>query len=206
MPIQAIVPSPFTNVNHAQPPTAGGAELAGYQTPAAQPPLAQRPSQSAAQPVRIRAISQAELQSNNQRTSAAGAAPTRDGFRPQGSRSASRRQQRGSIPRVQGSSGFRGFGPIGEVTRRFAYDPQYQWLRGQLEYAQATNQWKLRYIPIEEQTDRFGGSVLIANPHVLGNLRPDDFVLVRGRLQAQETDARSFAPVYTISVVQRQRQ
>ncbi len=100
----------------------------------------------------------------------------------------------------------RGFGPVFEAAGRFGYEPQYQWLRGQLQYSQATNQWKLRYIPIQGNMDQFGGSVLLANPHLLGNLRPGDYVLIRGRLQAQETDVRSFAPVYTISVVQQQRQ
>jgi len=158
------------------------------------------------QQVQMREITQAELQYNNQRLTAAAAAPTRDGFRPQGSRSLSSLRQQGGNPREQATNVSRGFGPVFEAAGRFGYEPQYQWLRGQLQYSQATNQWKLRYIPIQGNMDQFGGSVLLANPHLLGNLRPGDYVLIRGRLQAQETDVRSFAPVYTISVVQQQRQ
>jgi len=119
-----------------------------------------------------------------------------DGFRPQGG------QRNTPAPRNRvGSSD----------AARFGHEPNYDWLRGKLEYSQSTNQWKLRYISVQTEhsatasADRYGGSVLIDNPQVLGELRSGDFVMVRGQLRTPQTDSRSFAPVYSVAVVQRQR-
>ena len=94
-------------------------------------------------------------------------------------------------------------GPAG-IKEAFGYDPSYRWLRGRLEYSEATEQWKLRYIPIQGTPDQFGGSVLIANPRVLSGLRRDEHVLLRGQLHPRGNGGQSFSPIYTVLVVQRQ--
>ena len=120
---------------------------------------------------------------------------TRDGFRPQGSS-----RSRSAARPIQQS------GAMGQdVSGRFGYDPDYQWLRGKLEYSESTDQWTLRYIPIQQSPDRFGGSVLIANPIVLGGVRSGEHVQLRGKLQPRGNSGQAFSPVYTVSVVQRQQ-
>jgi len=85
---------------------------------------------------------------------------------------------------------------------RFGFDPQYRWLRGQLQYSPETGQWWLRYNPPQQATDPLGGALWIENPQVLGNLQPGDFVAVEGEL-ANTADPSS--AVYTVTRLQRQR-
>jgi len=108
-------------------------------------------------------------------------------------------EQRGSTTRQEAAPAQ--FGPAREDAGRFGFDPQYQWLRGQLQVSPTTGQWHLRYIPAQGGPDQFGGQVLIENPHLLGGLQPNDYVQVRGRLQTQPNGEG----IYTVSIVQRQR-
>ena len=93
----------------------------------------------------------------------------------------------------------------GESLQRYGSDTNYHELRGRLEYLAGVGQWKIRYVPIDGRADVFGGSVLVANPHVLGNLQSGDFVAVQGKLIQGAADTRSFSPAYQITTVQRQR-
>ena len=63
---------------------------------------------------------------------------------------------------------------------RYAFAPDYSWLKGKLEYLHGNQQWKLRYIPIDGETDEFGGSVVIADVATLGNYKAGNFVKVEG--------------------------
>lgn len=83
---------------------------------------------------------------------------------------------------------------------RYGYDADYAWLRGQLEYSDIDGRWKLRYIPIDGETDAYGGSVVLADANLEG-LRPNDFVTVRGSLSPRAGSAGSFAPVYNVERV-----
>jgi len=161
------------------------AELVNYQVPISDP-----------RPVRLRALPAGQLPTNGGTVSPV----TRDGFRPQGSS----RNRSVSRP-VSPSNSSSGSGTRNEVASRFGFDSNYKWLRGRLEHAESADQWQLRYIPIQESPDQFGGRVLIANPQVLSGLRPDDHVQLRGQLHPRGDSSRSFAPIYTVSVVQRQQ-
>ena len=150
--------------------------------------------------VSIRAISSSEspdagFASSTQRIA-------RDGFRPQGSSRTARDQARAVTRPVESLASV----PAQESVERFGFDPQYQWLRGQLQQSPTTGQWQLRYIHQGGSLDRFGGSVLVANPQVLGNLQPGEHISVQGRLEMVQFDAQSSAPAYTITVLQRQQQ
>ncbi|HEV7224059.1 MAG TPA: hypothetical protein VGN42_15225, partial [Pirellulales bacterium] len=46
---------------------------------------------------------------------------------------------------------------------RYGYSADYHALRGQLEYSLAERRWKLRYIPIDGDTDPHGGSVVLVD-------------------------------------------
>ena len=82
----------------------------------------------------------------------------------------------------------------------YGYDTNYVWLRGKLEYAQADGQWKLRYIPVDTDSDGYGGSVVISNAAALSGYERGDLVEVRGRVQLQQAK-KGFAPPYEVSEI-----
>ncbi len=86
---------------------------------------------------------------------------------------------------------------------RYAYDPQYGWLRGRLEYSQIDRRWKLRYIPIDGTTDEFGGSVVLTNVSLLSGYERGEFVEVRGTLGRRPRDEHRFAPEFEIRQIKR---
>jgi len=83
----------------------------------------------------------------------------------------------------------------------YGYDPEYRWLRGKLEYSQIDRRWKLRYIPVDGTTDKFGGSVVIADPSVLTGHERGDFVEVRGQLGAASQGGPGYAPEYLVAQI-----
>lgn len=91
--------------------------------------------------------------------------------------------------------------PASSSGGRYGYDPEYRWLQGQLEYSQIDRSWKLRYIPIDGHTDRFGGSVVLDAPS-LDDYQPGDFVTVEGAV-AGGTSAGGFAPLYRTASIER---
>ena len=86
----------------------------------------------------------------------------------------------------------------------FGYDPQYHWLKGKLEYSQATQTWRLRYIPPDGATDNFGGSVILSDASRLGGLKPGDLVYAEGTPGAAGATTGSFAPIYTLQRIAKQ--
>ena len=77
---------------------------------------------------------------------------------------------------------------------RYAFDRAYLWLKGQLEYSLVDRRWKLRYIPIDGETDHYGGSVVLEG-EIPAEFQPGDFVVVRGALSGDAAPAH-FAPNY----------
>lgn len=80
----------------------------------------------------------------------------------------------------------------------FGHDADYRWLRGKLEYSASARQWKLRYIPINGQTDQYGGSVVLDGQEHLAQLQPGQWVTAHGRVSAGRA-GRGFAPVYELN-------
>lgn len=72
--------------------------------------------------------------------------------------------------------------PLADAVAESRYDhsEDYGWLRGQLEYSPDKSRWRLRFIPIDGQADRFDGSVLL-DGELPGHYRPGDFVVVEGQ-------------------------
>ncbi len=87
-------------------------------------------------------------------------------------------------------------------TSRYAHDPQYGRLRGQLEYSRIEGHWKLRYIPVDGETDKHGGSVVVSDPSVLAGYERGDFVEVRGHLGDRRTK-KGYAPTYEVAQIKR---
>jgi len=85
---------------------------------------------------------------------------------------------------------------------QYGYARDYHELRGRLEYSQSQRQWKLRYIPIDGQTDRFGGSVILPADSLDERLQPGDFVTIKGQLADPSSTDSTFAPLYKPASVQ----
>jgi hypothetical protein len=81
---------------------------------------------------------------------------------------------------------------------RYGHDPEYGWLKGRLEYSEIAKRWRLRYIPIDGKTDRYGGSVVLGESSLLTDQKEGDFIEVRGRLLSGENDDWGYAPVYEV--------
>lgn len=81
---------------------------------------------------------------------------------------------------------------------QYGYDAEYRWLRGRLDYSQIDGRWRLRYIPIDGQTDRYGGSVRLADTSLLSAYRPGQFVEVSGRVIEMPQGNTDYAPLYQI--------
>ena len=84
--------------------------------------------------------------------------------------------------------------------RRYSYSPDYNKLNGQLEYSLAERRWKLRYIPIDGDTDSHGGSVVLVGK-VPEGFQAGEFVTVAGRL-AGDAAPGEFAPAYQFDTIE----
>jgi hypothetical protein len=86
----------------------------------------------------------------------------------------------------------------------YAHSADYRTLRGRLEYSPGQRQWKLRYIPIDGQTDTHGGSVLLTASPDLESFQPGDYVVVEGLLTGGHGQAAAGdAPWYTATRLER---
>jgi len=84
----------------------------------------------------------------------------------------------------------------------YGHGPKYEWLRGKLEHSQIDRRWKLRYIPVDGKTDRFGGSVVLSNPSVLSGFERGEFVKIQGKIGPPDPK-KGFAPVYEVTGIER---
>ena len=86
---------------------------------------------------------------------------------------------------------------------RYAFAPDHSWLKGKLEYLHAKQQWKLRYIPIDGETDEFGGSVVIADAAMLSNYKAGNFVKLEGSVNRSSLGPGKYAPDYRVARITR---
>lgn len=92
------------------------------------------------------------------------------------------------------------------IIPRYGYSPDYRTLSGRLEYSQAEQRWKLRYIPYDApngQMDSYGGSVSLDNSEVLNGHAAGDFVVISGQLGSPPENATDFAPTFRVEQVGR---
>ena len=80
----------------------------------------------------------------------------------------------------------------------YGHGPNYEWLKGKLEYSEIDRRWKLRYIPIDGTTDEFGGSVVLSNTSVLAGHERGNFVEVHGRLVSNTGGDGGYAPDFEL--------
>lgn len=87
----------------------------------------------------------------------------------------------------------------------FGHASDYTWLKGRLEYSASQRQWRLRYIPDDEELDVFGGSVVLPALSELENYRSGDLVVVYGRLAQERLEGRPYEQAFDITRFERQR-
>lgn len=85
---------------------------------------------------------------------------------------------------------------------QLSYDPRYRWLQGRLEYSQSDQKWRLRYIPIDGETDDYGGSVVLPDAKSLAGYRAGQLVLVHGAVRPKNASAGSYAPDYSLEQIE----
>lgn len=86
------------------------------------------------------------------------------------------------------------------AAQRYAHSQGYKKLNGQLEYSLAERRWKLRYIPIDGDTDSYGGSVVLVGK-LPDQFQAGDFVTVEGAL-AGGASPGEFAPAYQFEKIE----
>jgi hypothetical protein len=86
------------------------------------------------------------------------------------------------------------------AAQRYAHSPGYKKLNGQLEYSLADRRWKLRYIPIDGDTDSYGGSVVLVGK-LPDQFQAGDFVTVEGGM-AGDAAPGEFAPAYQFDKIE----
>ena len=91
----------------------------------------------------------------------------------------------------------------GASRTNFGYRPDYSKIEGRLEYSPSSNQWKLRYIPIDGKTDRFGGSVVLVDTARMRDFEDGDFVSVDGEVGRDGQDTVGYAPAYHLDTIRR---
>jgi hypothetical protein len=85
---------------------------------------------------------------------------------------------------------------------RYGHEPSYAWLRGRLEFSLIDQQWKLRYIPVDGETDDYGGSVVLADESKLTGCERGDFVEIHGKVLGGQP-ASGFSPRYEVESLKR---
>ena len=75
----------------------------------------------------------------------------------------------------------------------------YSWLKGDLQHINMGGGfWKLRYRPISDEDDRYGGSVVLTADSRISQFREGDVVYVEGRVTAEKSTPYTAAPVYEV--------
>lgn len=83
----------------------------------------------------------------------------------------------------------------------YAYDANYEWLRGVLRFDASTTTWTMTYSDNPAADDVHGGRLLVADSPELAPLKPQAVVLVRGHVDAARSEAAGRA-VYHIDAIE----
>lgn len=87
---------------------------------------------------------------------------------------------------------------------RYGHAADYSTLRGKLEYSASSKQWKLRYIPIDGDTDNYGGSVVLSSSTGLDGFKAGEFVAVQGAISAKAGgSSHGFSANYDLARIER---
>jgi hypothetical protein len=96
-------------------------------------------------------------------------------------------EQKADFPRAESAPPRRSFVDL-SAPPCFGHAPDYCWLSGQVEYSRVGKEWRLRYASVDE-TDRYGGHVVLIESQHVSYLEDGQYVQVRGHLVSPESDA-----------------
>lgn len=89
--------------------------------------------------------------------------------------------------------------PSGDQTYGHAND--YTWLIGRLQrISTPTEQWKIRYAPLDEE-DQWGGSMVLAPDARLGSYTDGDIVYLEGQIIAPRPSLYISGPLYRVRLI-----
>jgi hypothetical protein len=111
----------------------------------------------------------------------------------------------GGVQFAGGPAATTGTNSTPESADAYSHHTNYSWLRGKLEYSNAGKRWKLRYIPIDGQTDQYGGSVVLPNSPLLENFRPGEMVTAEGSIGTVPAEHGRFSPLFELRAIKPQR-
>lgn len=85
----------------------------------------------------------------------------------------------------------------------FNYDKQnFRWLRGIVEFDEQEKSWNITYNATPDQSDRFGGNIVLIDQGKLNHFQNGDVVLIDGQIDASQQDKMG-KPCYRIAKVQK---
>jgi hypothetical protein len=85
----------------------------------------------------------------------------------------------------------------------YAFDPDYRWLRGKLDYSAVLRRWKISYQKPHGETDSFGGSAVLDNIEKLGEYQRGDYVEVHGSFKQGADGNWGYAPEFHIESIKK---
>lgn len=85
----------------------------------------------------------------------------------------------------------------------FSYDKQqYRWLRGIIEFDEQEKHWNITYNATPDQSDKFGGNIVLIDQGKLNHFKNGDVVLIDGKIDGSRQDKMG-KPFYQISKAQK---
>jgi hypothetical protein len=88
-----------------------------------------------------------------------------------------------------------------DITARACFDhaADYSWLSGELQHAEGSNAWRLRYASVDEN-DAYGGSVTLMGSASLAGFKNGQSVRLTGHMADPQSHVPS--PVYVVSNIE----
>lgn len=91
----------------------------------------------------------------------------------------------------------------GQAPSPFNYDHKsYRWLRGIVEFDEQEKSWNITYNATPDQTDKFGGNIVLLDQGKLNRFKNGDVVLIDGHIDGSQQD-RMGKPCYLVTRAQR---
>ena len=88
--------------------------------------------------------------------------------------------------------------PSQASSKVYGYDPQFQWVKGVVEFDEPSGTWVIMYDNNPQPSDQFGGELTLAAHPALARLRAEDRVRIEGSLDQTATDAAG-KPLFQIT-------
>lgn len=89
-------------------------------------------------------------------------------------------------------------------SKAYGHDPQFQWVKGVVEFDEPSKTWVIMYDNNPQPSDPYGGELTLADDPSLKRLRTEDKVMIDGALDEDATDRRGI-PMFRIARLKKQK-